>query len=202
VAILLILGVVALFFAKSLANVMLGKLPQNHKFNTPIFRSLLYVWPIRVIGLICLVFAFLISFDNPPSRTGSDVNRLLLLENGKTVEATVYKTFYQHLAPSGWKVVYNFKAKSPTNDTEKLYWGSAQGPKEYYANLVAGNPVELIYCPSDPKINCEIRYFLNNPSFRATFKKAGKLQLLDKFKDKYKLEDYSFEEWYRLQRQK
>jgi hypothetical protein len=129
-------------------------------------------------------------------------NRLVLLEKGEITQGEVVKSFYGKLAPDGWKVLYKFNAEKPLTGEEKTYWGSAKGPKKYYANLPAGEPVTIIYYPSNPKINCEIKYMLNHPSYRITFQDAGKLALLDKYREEYDLEDYTLVGWYRLQRQK
>jgi hypothetical protein len=127
----------------------------------------------------------------------------VLLEDGKITLGEVFKSGYQRFGlRKSYRLIYKFKAKEPSTSEEKTYWGSAEGPTKYYAGLAAGDTVEVIYGSLNPKINCEIREFLNNPNYRQTFNKTGKLHLLDKFKDKYEMEDYSFEEWYKLQWQK
>ena len=131
-----------------------------------------------------------------------DENRLVLLERGNITEGRIFKSWYDNYAPEGWMVLYNFKTSNPADGEAKTYWGSAHGPKKYYANLSEGDTATIIYNPSNPKINCEIYDFLNHPSYRNTFKEAGKLKLLDRFRDKYKFEDYSYLTWYDSAKQK
>jgi len=197
---LMIIGIVSLVFAKKIADFMLSFLP-GHKFNKQSYKNLLYIWPIRFIGIFCLGFSFLI-FTRGPSRIfmNSDKIQIDLLEGGEIIQAKVQKVHFQHLASSGWKVIYKFSSINPKMDEMEIFVGSSQGPKEYYYNLSKGDTLDVIYNPQDPKINCEIRCFLNHPSHRSTFKKAGKLNLIDKFSERYKLEDYTFKQWYRLQR--
>ncbi len=200
--VLIVMGLFFLFLAKDITNIML-KHCSNSKFTTSKFRNLLYIWPTRFMGVICLAFAFFIASSGPgQAMTKNDENRILLLEEGQIVQGAVTKSFYQYLASEGWKIVYTFNAEEPKTGKEKTYSGSAQGPWQYYSRLSTGEPVTIIYRPSDPAINCEIKYFLNYPSFRNTFKAAGKLHLLDKFRNEYPIEDYSFKEWFRLQREK
>jgi hypothetical protein len=68
--------------------------------------------------------------------------------------------------------------------------------------MLPGDPVTIIYCPSNPEINCEIRYFLHNPHLRLSFKRSGKLELLEKFNYDYWIGDYSIKEWYRQETEK
>jgi hypothetical protein len=114
----------------------------------------------------------------------------------------VVRSFYQKLASEGWRVLYRINVQSPGTRQEKTYWGSAQGPKKYYGDLSPGEPLTIIYYPLNPKINCEIKYMLNHPNYRSTFKRAGKLDLLNEYRNEYELEDYTYVQWYRLQRQK
>jgi hypothetical protein len=192
---LIIIGMIFIVFAKKISNAILSFLP-NHRFNKQPYKSLLYIWPIRLMGVMCLVFAF-IFFGGIPDYD-SNRARLVLLEKGQITEAQVEKVIYRKLAPEGWEVVYKFSAKDPKTNTKRLYDGSSQGPKSYY-HFSKGDAVEVIYNPQNPKINCEIKRFLNHPSYRNTFEKAGKLQLLGRFKNKYELETYTFHEWYSLQ---
>jgi len=196
------MGAVVTVFAGRIADAM-RSMPEQHWLTAPRFRGLLWVWPTRFGGILCLVFGFLIAASGPSRKImDKDVNRILLLENGKITKGEVTKKSYQFIASSGWKVVYKFAVKDPEGNEEKLYWGSAQGPRKYYGSLSGGDSVTIIYQPSNPKVNYEIRYFLNNPNYRTTFKKAGKLQLLKKFVGDYDVADYSSEQWYRLQRQR
>ena len=166
------------------------------------YRNILFVWPIRFAGIIALCFGFWISTCGPARHMmDKGENRLALLENGKVIRGEVTKAFYQHIMPAGWKVIYRFRVEDQGSN-QTTYWGSAQGPKEYYAGLSSGDPVTIVYYPLKPKINCEIRYFLNHPGYRETFEEAGKLGLIDKFEDKCEIERYSFREWYRTQQQR
>ncbi len=130
-------------------------------------------------------------------------NRLVLLERGKIIEGSVFKGWFDNWAPPAWMILYSFKASNPADGEEETYWGSARGPKKYYANLSKGDTVSIIYNPSNPKINCEIYNFLNDPSYRRTFRKTGKLELLDsRFRDQYKFETYSEMTWLDSAREK
>ena len=197
--ILLISGVIVFLFAKNITNLML-KNPQLHRFNTPILRTLFYVWPFRFIGVACVLVSLhsLIGGYGYSTDMGKDENRLILLESGKIVKAQVTESYYQTGAPAGWMVCYIFETEDPVTHNNKKFQGLSQGPWKYYKNLSPGDYVEIIYNSLEPKINCEIRCFLNNPSFRNTFKKAGKLHLLNKFKDEHELEDYTFKRWAEL----
>jgi hypothetical protein len=155
------------------------------------------------MGILAIVGFLEACIDNPPRGTmNKDKNRLVLLEKGEITEGEVVKSFYQRLASEGWKVLYKINVENPVTGEEETYWGSAQGPRKYYGSLSAGEPITVIYNPVNPKVNCEIKYMLNYPSYRRTFKNAGKLALLDKYRDEYEVEDYTLKEWFRLQRQK
>jgi len=196
------LGVIILLFAGRISDVLRG-LSKNSGLSADKYRSLLYVWPTRAMSIMLIGFGILEATSGPPQGLmKKDVNRIALLENGKIIKGEVTKIYYQHLASEGWKVIYKFITEEPDTNQEKTYWGSAQGPKKYYINLCTGDPITIIYNPLNPEVNCEIRYFLNNPSYRYSFKKAEKLDLLDKYKNEYELEDYSFKEWFNLTRQK
>ena len=131
-----------------------------------------------------------------------DENRIVLLQEGEITRGEVYQSKYETWAPEGWEIVYKFNIKNSSDAKNVTYWGEAEGPKFYYANLHKGDTISVIYYPGNPKINCEMYYFLNHPSYRHTFKKAGKLHLLDKFRDEYEVKDYALVQWYDLQRQK
>jgi hypothetical protein len=132
----------------------------------------------------------------------NDENKIELLKNGLITKGNTTRVFYQLLASSGWKVIYQFHVEDPLTHEKKKYYGSAQGPKRYFSGLSKGEPIEVIYNPLNPNINCEIKSFLNHPSFRYTFKRYNELKLLDKFRNKYEIEEFSFNEWYDLQRQR
>lgn len=191
-----------LIFAKTMTNLILKHSPKN-RFTTSFSRSLLFAWPIRSMGIICLVFSLLIATSGPSrSIMDKDENIIALLENGTITKGEVTKRFYQHVAPAGWKVIYEFDVKEPIIGELNTYVGSSQGPKKYYMALSNGANITIIYDPCNPTLNCEISNFLNHPSHRHTFKKAGKLELLGKFRNKYPMEDYSFKEWFKLQDEK
>jgi len=196
---LILIGIISIVFAKKIADFMLSFLAGS-KFNKRPYKSLLYIWPIRLVGVICLGFSLLIFFSGPSATyMNKDENRIVLLENGEIIEGKIQKCYFQRLAPEGWKVIYEFIFEDPKTHREKTFSGSSQGPKKYYYNLTKEDTLDIIYNPKNPNINCEVRHFINHPSYRDTFKKAGKLSLLDKFSDHYKMEDYSFKEWYRQQ---
>lgn len=136
-------------------------------------------------------------------RIRKDKNLIALLERGKIVDANVVNASWR-LGKSyiGWRVDYDFKAIDPIIHKLKAYWGRSHGPKYYYAELSVGDVVSVIYDACDPKINCEIKRFLNHPGYRNAFKKAGKRHLLDKFEDEYELEYFTHERWGHLQGQR
>lgn len=171
------------------------------------FPNLPLTQVMKIIGFVLIlvgIIVFLVKNDVWPWRTlmVKGTNRIALLENGAITKGQVVKVFYQEWAPSGWRLDYNFFAEDPCTQEIRAYVGSAQGPKKYYAHLSEGDPQTIIYWPVKPEVNCEIRYFLNDPSYRWTFKKAGKLKLLDKFRNKYEIEDYSTKGWCELMWQK
>jgi hypothetical protein len=197
-----IIGATFLVFARPIIN-RVERWRPDHLFGGPIFREIFVVWTLRAIGIMTLVLSFWMCIDNPPrGMMNKDENRLILLEEGKITEGEVVKTFYQEWASEGWKLLYKINVENLVTGEEKTYWGSAQGPKKYYANLLPGEPITIIYYPLNPKINCEIKYMLNYPGYRKTFQDVGKLALLDKYRDEYELEDYALIEWFRLQWQK
>ncbi len=198
----LIFGMFCLLFAKPIVNFGL-KNKLDSFFSRPNIRQIFLVWPFRLLGVAAIGVFLYMGMNSPPrDMMNKDENRLVLLEQGKITEGMVVKSWFDNWAPPAWMVLYNFKTSNPADDEEETYWGSARGPKKYYANLSEGDTVSIIYNPSKPKINCEIYYFLNHPSYRKTFRDAGKLKLLDRFRDEYKFEDYSYMKWYDLARQK
>lgn len=126
---------------------------------------------------------------------GKDKNIVALLEHGKVLKANVTQAYYEHWAPAGWRVEYDFYTVDPSKGNEQTYWGWTKGPKRYYANLSVGDEIDIIYDPCDPRVNAEVRTFLNDPVKRQVFKRNGKTHLLDRFKDSYKLEDYNLKRW-------
>jgi hypothetical protein len=166
--------------------------PKNHIYKTHC------IWSLRFGGIIGIIVAFsILTWGPSTSKMNKDSNKILLLEQGKIINGQVHKLSYKR---SGWAVVYKFEANEPASSQKKIYWGASYGPKTYYTP--AGGVINVIYSPSNPRINYEIKSFLNNPSYRYAFKKAGKLELLDKYRDKYQLEEYSFDEWWKLQERK
>lgn len=196
--VLVILGVFFILVAVMGTKLISRSSPES-RFNTPLLRNLFFFLPVSAIGVMCFVVAFVGSKGVRPHRTlKSDTARLLLLEKGVITQGTVNQAYYDEWAPSGWKVVYQFDAIDRETDQYKNYTGSSQGPERFYKGST-GSSIAVIYDPCNPELNCEIRCFLNQPSFRDTFKKAGKLHLLDKFRDQYEVESYTYKEWYRQQ---
>lgn len=194
--ILSILGLLFLLFAKKITKLIFHFSPDN-RFNTPLLRNMFCVLPIWGMGLMCLVFAFIISNSSPMhSSLKRGKGRLLLLEKGLITQGIVDKVSYQIISPAGWEVVYKFNTNNPRTNQPEKYIGSSQGPEKFYKGLEKGSSISVIYDPCNPKLNCEVRRFLNHPSFRHTFNKAGKLYLLDRFRDRYEIETYTFREWY------
>lgn len=197
-------GLILIFFSKHIFNLinrfynLCNIFPLSH-----IFYKSLSVWALRIIGLILLIFIFMYARSGPSMKVlKKDENRIELLKNGLIVKGKIIRVFYQLLASGGWKVIYEFYVENPLNHEKKKYYGSTQGPKKYYSSLSKGESIEVIYSPLNPNINCEIKCFLNHPSFRYSFNRNNKLKLLDKFKNKYEIEEISFKEWYELQRQR
>lgn len=159
----------------------------------------IYTWAIRLIGIVWVAFAIGLATDEG-TRYGKmmseDLRQLLILEKGKLATAEVSRFFYQKGAPEGWAISYEFTARNPKTNQQETYRGSSQGPKKYFVDT---NEVTVIYDPCEPKLNLEIRCFLNKPTFRKTFEKEGKLHLLDKYRDICELEEYTFSEWYEQQ---
>jgi hypothetical protein len=155
------------------------------------------------MGIICIIYGLVIATSGPSQTNIKKAsNQIRLLQNGVICHARVVKVLRQYIAPAGWEVIYEFESKDANIGTLKKYVGSSQGPKRYYSHLSVGDDISVIYDPCNPTLNCEINSFLNHPSHRYAFKKAGVLHLLDKFKDNFNLEDYTFEEWYRQQQMK
>ena len=200
--VLVILGIFFIILAAK-ATKRISRFSPESRFNTPLLRNLFFFLPISAIGVMCFISAFVVSKGVPMHRNlKSDKGRLLLLERGVIAQGTVRKVFFREWAPMGWKVVYEFDVSDPKTGQPKNYTGSSQGPKKYYSHLSEGQVVTVIYDPCNPNLNCEIRRFLNKPSFRRTFKRKGKIHLLDKFKDEYEIESYAYKEWYELQWEK
>ena len=201
---LMVIGVCLLIFGGVIAR-SLRKCYPNESKRLSGTGSAFDQWALRVGGLVFVVVGFLVSGENPwPWRTimSRDENLIVLLEKGEIVEGRVAKVFYQRGAPEGWRLDYKFDANDPGTNSLTTYVGSAQGPRRYYAYLKPGETIAIIYYPSDPWINCEIRQLVNDPTYRFTFKKAGKLHLLDRFRNEYEVEDISFKEWCKQQWQK
>ena len=198
----LIFGIVAICFARKITNYSLKSVSENSWIRIPIFREIFLVWTWRTIGTMAFVAYISTCLNNPPDTMRKEENRIVLLEQGVTTKGQVYKSWYAKLAPEGWTILYKFDIKDNPNGKTVTYWGDVDGPMDYYAPLSKGDSVTVIYLPENPKINCEIFHFLNHPCFRRTFKDAGKLQLLDKFRDEYEIKDYSLIQWYDLQRLK
>ena len=195
--VLFVLGTPLLIFAGPITKFMYRR-AEDSWFDTPLRRSLFVRWPIRAIGIMCIVSAFMAT-RSIPDRLNRDRNQLRLLEDGVIAQGEVKRAYYGIGAPAGWTVIYEFCPVHPQTDKLDNYAGFSKGPKKYYQRLSQGDAVTVIYDPCNPELNCEMRHFLNYPGFRNTFKKAGKLDLLDRFRGEYEIEDYTFKEWYREQ---
>lgn len=191
----LIFGVALITLGQYLVKTVIAKDPRR-KYQG--FPNLPFIRVMQFVGFALLIIGLgIFKHDIWAWRTlmVKDANRIALLENGAITQGQVVKVYYQRAAPEGWRLDYNFLVEDPCTQEVRTYVGSVQGPKKYYAYLSKGDPQTIIYWPVKPEVNCEIRCFLNDPSYRWTFKKAGKLKLLDKFRNKYKIEDYSTKEW-------
>jgi hypothetical protein len=140
------------------------------------------------------------SINNPDrSMMYHNKNLILLLEQGRTIEGKVLERWYDKWRPAGWMIFYSFEVPNPKEGKLEIYYGSAKGPKHYYASLPKGDTITIIYYPAEPKINSEIYEFLSDPHYLSAFKQTGKLELYDKFRDKYKdkFENHSLFQWYK-----
>ncbi len=208
---LFVVGILSIIFGVALISLghfwVITVIAKDPRRKYQGFPNLPLTQVMKIVGFVLIlagIMVFLVKNDPWPWHTliGKKKNRIALLENGKIIQGQVVKAYYQLWAPDGWTLDYNFFVEDPCTQEIRAYVGSAQGPRKYYAYLSKGDPQTIIYWPAKPEVNCEIRYFLNNPTFRWTFKKAGKLELLGKFKNKYPMEDYSFKEWFKLQDEK
>jgi hypothetical protein len=121
------------------------------------------VWTMRIIGIGLIAIFYFISINHPNREMmKNDENRIILLEQGKTVEGKVLKQWYDNWESSSWMILYSFEAPDSAGKL-KTYYGSAKGPKSYYADLSKGDIVTIIYYFSKPEINCEMYEFLSNP---------------------------------------
>ncbi len=199
----LVFGLFALVMARPIAGLGFRR-KRDSLLDKPTFLQIVALWSARVVGIACISFFFRMSIDNPwMGRMKKAENQLILLEHGAIAEGRVVRGWYDDWAPSAWMILYSFEATKPANGKTKTYYGSARGPKQYYSRLSMGDSVSIIYNPSNPKLNCEMYCFLNYPGYRRTFRQAGKIELLlEKFKDKYKFEIYSYMTWHDSARQK
>lgn len=191
----LVIGIFWLLIANRMGNWQINRQPDSF-FSIPIVNKIFIVWTFRVIGIMAIGVFFSMGMNSPPRGMMKKAeNRLILLEKGKIVKGQVVKCWFDNLAPPAWMILYSFEAPNPKDGQAKTYWGSARGPKQYYADFSEGDTVSIIHNPAKPKINCEMYYFLNEPQHRRTFRKAGKLELLANFEDEYELVDYSEMSW-------
>jgi len=199
----LIIGMLWVLFAKPMVNFGLRNKTDSF-FSRKINRQIFLVWPVRFLGVATICIFFYMGINRPwMGMMKKDENRLVLLEHGKIAEGRILERWFDEWAPASWMVLYDFKITNPVDGEEKTYWGTARGPKKYYANLSKGDIVAIIYKPSKPKINCEMYCFINHPSYRRTFRKVEKIGLLlDRFQDKYKFETYSYMTWLDSARQR
>jgi hypothetical protein len=164
-------------------------------------RNPFQLWTMRVAGLLVIAAGMHAAMDaggRYQTEMGKEENKIALLERGRIVEGKVTKAYDQ----PEWGVHYKFVPQDADAAKGKEFSGYCEGPKKYYSGLSPGDSVVVIYLPDKPRINGEIRWFLNCPYNRKAFKEAGKLGLLNKFGDRYDLDDYSDEEWFKQQREK
>ncbi len=198
----LIGGVALISFGQYFVRTVIEKDPKR-KYQG--FPNLRFIRIMQCVGLVLLIIGLgVFHRDIWPWHTlmGKKENIFALLEHGSLTKGQTVSVYYQRRAPEGWRLDYEFLAEDACSHDAKTYVGSAQGPKHYYKNLSTGTPVTIIYLPMKPEVNCEIRYFLNNPVYRQMFERAEKSTLLTRFNQEYDVEDYSFKEWFRLQHQK
>jgi hypothetical protein len=163
------------------------------------------IWCGRIIGIVAIAVFVFMSINNPDrGMMSNDKNLVELLEQGRTVEGKVLERWYDKWRPPAWMILYSFEVPNPKDNKLTTYYGSARGPKHYYASISKGDTITIIYEPNEPKINVEIYEFLNHPNYLWAFKKVGKLELFDKFRDKYKdkFENYPLLQWYEESRRK
>ena len=192
-----LVGCVLVVFAKRVASPRVPRHPGSDTAPAE-FHNPVQLWAMRIAGIGAIAFGLFIA-TNPGVRyrteMGKAKNKLALLELGQVTEGRVTKAYYCLDAPEGWAVHYTFTVQDVDAVQEKEFSGNCEGPKKYFSELSPGDAVPVIYLPNDPRINCEVNRFLNYPPNRIAFKKAGKLGLLDRFRDEYELKGYSFEEW-------
>ncbi len=191
----LVFGIVVLLISRRMGNWQIRRDPDSFA-SVPIINKIFIVWAARAVGIMAIGIFFSMGMNSPPrGMMRKAENRLILLEEGQIVKGEVVECWFDNLAPPAWMILYSFEAPNPKDGQAKTYWGSARGPKQYYAKFSEGDPVSVIYNPAKPKMNCEMYYFLNEPQYRRTFRKAGKLELLANFEDEYELVDYSEMSW-------
>lgn len=189
------IGLLTILLAKRIATPPFSRKQKNE--SEPIREpNNIIMWGARCFGVL---FIAVILGTATSERTwygnmmAKDSTRLRLLEKGKLASAESSGLFYQKGAPAGWAITYKFSAKDPKIGEEKTWSGITQGPSRF---LMSSDGITVIYDPCEPRLNMEIRCFLNKPGYIDSFKKAGKLHLRDKFKDKFELEDMTSREWY------
>lgn len=189
------IGLLIILFAKRIATPPFSRKPANESKPTRGPNKII-MWGARCFGLL---FVVVILGTATSERTwygnmiAKDSTRLRLLEKGKLANAKSSGLFYQKGAPAGWAITYKFSAKDPKTGEEKIWSGRTQGPSRF---LRSSDGITVIYDPCEPRLNYEIRCFLNKPSYIDSFKKTGKLHLRDKFKGRFELEDMTSREWY------
>lgn len=189
-------GLFLLLFATKITKLIFNLTPKS-RFNTSVLRIVFVTVPLWAIGIMCFFSSFIIS-KSVPSVLKKDRDILLLFETGIITQGKVEKVFYQIGAPAGWKVIYEFEANKE-DGPYGVYVGSSQGPKKFFNSLSEGSDISVIYARGKPELNCEIMTFLNHPGFRQRLKKKDKLSVLDRFRNEYKIENYTYRGWYSQQ---
>ena len=192
------IGLLIIILAKKIAKPPFSRKPGNESKPTREPNKII-MWGMRGFGLLFVVVILGTAISKRTwygNMMAKDSTRLRLLEKGKLTYAESSGIFYQKGAPEGWAITYKFSAKDPKPGEGKTWSGKTQGPSSF---LRSSDGITVIYDPCEPRLNMEIRCFLNNPSYVDFFKKAGKLHLRDKFKDKFELEDMTSTEWYNEQ---
>jgi hypothetical protein len=153
------------------------------------------IWGI-IFGL-WLITGFYSAGINRPYRgmMGDNKNVVGLLDKGRIIEAKVLAHWYDEERPSRWMILYGFQAVNPTNSKTETFYGSARGLGCYFSGLAKGDHVFVIYDPTKPNVNSEMYEFLNKSSYRDAFRAAGKLDLLTKYADNYKVEENPPTQW-------
>lgn len=183
----LIAGIALLTFAIPITNFL-----DKHQPSTLLKKTsrLHILWMIRCLGLFLLYIAADSGSYRPnPNLMKKEENMIILLEEGKIAEGEVIKLFYDKKANIN-AFFYKFITDDPETGQLKVFWSTSNPYNYLESQLQVGDNIEIIYHPSKPEISMEIKDFLSNKWHLRVFSENNKLDLLQRFRDKYPIEDY------------